>query len=159
MLSNVLFPAPDGPIIAVSSPDRKWPLTFLRISFSSETNKKTILFFCFKLFCANLSSQTVFFSAEMRRFYCRKDVWFLDEIYLCLMNILLTSIVNFYFLCKHHILKICEYETESTNPKSVVLFETWLTLTIWMFLRTIQELNNCDMSYRYYCLHYHLLNT
>ncbi len=40
MLSNVLFPAPEGPIIAVSSPDLKWPLTFLRMSFSSETETK-----------------------------------------------------------------------------------------------------------------------
>lgn len=40
MLSNVLFPAPEGPIIAVSSPDLKWPLTFLRMSFSSKTETK-----------------------------------------------------------------------------------------------------------------------
>lgn len=40
MLSNVLFPAPEGPIIAVSSPDLKWPLTFLRMSFSSESREE-----------------------------------------------------------------------------------------------------------------------
>lgn len=35
MLSKVLFPAPDGPIIAVSSPERNLPLTPLRIVLAS----------------------------------------------------------------------------------------------------------------------------
>lgn len=35
MLSNVLFPAPDGPIIAVNSLERNRPLIFLSISLSS----------------------------------------------------------------------------------------------------------------------------
>jgi len=36
MFSSVDFPAPEGPIIAVSSPDRSLPLTDFRIVFTSE---------------------------------------------------------------------------------------------------------------------------
>lgn len=35
MLRRVLLPAPDGPIIPVSSPDRNRPLTSLRIVLTS----------------------------------------------------------------------------------------------------------------------------
>lgn len=37
MLRRVLLPAPDGPIMAVSSLERSWPLTLLRIVLASET--------------------------------------------------------------------------------------------------------------------------
>lgn len=33
MFNSVLFPAPDGPMTAVSSPDRNFPLTFFKITF------------------------------------------------------------------------------------------------------------------------------
>lgn len=36
MLSNVLFPEPDGPMMAVSSPELKEPLRPWRISLLSE---------------------------------------------------------------------------------------------------------------------------
>jgi len=35
MLSSVLLPAPDGPIMAVSSPDRRRPLTPFRMVLAS----------------------------------------------------------------------------------------------------------------------------
>lgn len=44
MLSNDDFPAPEGPIIAVSSPDLKQPDTLLRICLSSGNKLK--LHFC-----------------------------------------------------------------------------------------------------------------
>lgn len=40
MFSKVLFPAPEGPIIAVSSFERNRPLTFLRISLTSMEDNK-----------------------------------------------------------------------------------------------------------------------
>lgn len=42
MLSNVDFPAPEGPRIAVSCPDLNCPLIFLKISFDAETNNVKI---------------------------------------------------------------------------------------------------------------------
>lgn len=40
MLSSVDLPAPDGPIIAVNSPDLNLPLTDFKITFSSAKKKK-----------------------------------------------------------------------------------------------------------------------
>lgn len=40
ILSNVDFPAPEGPIIAQSSPDLSLPLTFFRISLLAATKIK-----------------------------------------------------------------------------------------------------------------------
>lgn len=37
---SVLFPAPEGPIIAVNSPARNSPFKLSRISFVSETTEK-----------------------------------------------------------------------------------------------------------------------
>lgn len=42
IFNNVDFPAPEGPIIAVSSLDRSLPLTDLRIVFTSENEIKLL---------------------------------------------------------------------------------------------------------------------
>lgn len=42
ILSRLDFPAPDGPIMAHNSPDRILPLTFFKITLSSEKEKNCI---------------------------------------------------------------------------------------------------------------------
>lgn len=43
MFNKVDFPAPDGPIIAVNSPDRSRPLTFFKIVFTPEKKEKILV--------------------------------------------------------------------------------------------------------------------
>ena len=104
MLSNVVFPEPEGPKIAVNSPSRNWPLMLFNIVFSRSVNKKynfkiiVIEKIAINALITNIEIMiSVFFLFFIDKYYIQKNFYIMLFIEFCISHISIRIIlINMY---------------------------------------------------------------